>query len=106
MNKIFINKETIENILSDLNIPKKLKGFSMLGAAIIFTAENSKYEKSIICTAEKFATTPKRAEAFMKYAIESAARHNEICCNFVNSCKKESLVSDFIKYVIGLIAEK
>lgn len=42
----------------------------------------------------------------MKNAIESAARHNEICCNFVNSCKKESLVSDFIKYVVGLIANK
>ena len=78
----------------------------MLAAAIIFTAENSQYEKSIICTAEKFATTPKRAEAFIKNAIESDARHNDICCNFVNSCKKENLVSDFINYVIGVIAEK
>lgn len=78
----------------------------MLAAAIIFTAENSQYEKSIICTAEKFATTPKRAEAFIKNAIESVARHNDICYNFVNSCKKESLVSDFINYVIGVIAEK
>ncbi|MGN0574403.1 MAG: sporulation initiation factor Spo0A C-terminal domain-containing protein [Ruminococcus sp.] len=106
MNKTFINTETIENILAGLNIPKELKGFSMLATAILFTAENSQYEKSVVCTAENFATTPKRAEDFMKNAIESAARDNEICSNFVNSCKKESLVSDFIKYVIGLISEK
>ena len=97
-------KERIESILTNLQVPVKLKGYKYIAEAItiMYNNDNIKFTKDIYpVIAKKYNDTPIRVERSIRFAIENTFKNNPNLDFYgYNFSKRRPKVSDFLTIIV------